>query len=217
MALKYEVIPVTGFQQNCSIIWCDKTNEAAIVDPGGDVSLLLAKVKELGVEVKRVLLTHGHLDHVGGTMAISSTFNVPVWGPEKEDEFWLQALPSQSQMFGFEHTDAFTPDRWFEDGDEVTVGESVLTVIHAPGHTPGHIVFVSLEDRLAWVGDVLFYGSIGRTDFPKGDHATLISSIRDKLLPLGDDIAFIPGHGPQSTFGNEREFNPYVADGLPTP
>ncbi len=215
MALKYEIVPVTGFQQNCSIIWCDKTNEAALVDPGGDVSKLVAKVNELGVNVTKVLLTHGHLDHVGGTEEVAAAYNVPVIGPEKQDAFWLQALPGQSDMFGFPRTEAFDPTEWLEEGDEVKLGNSVLKVIHTPGHTPGHVVFFSEEDRVAWVGDVLFNGSIGRTDFPKGDHKTLISSIRDKLFPLGDDITFIPGHGPTSTFGIERQQNPYVADAMP--
>ncbi|AMG31735.1 MBL fold metallo-hydrolase [Grimontia hollisae] len=215
MALKYEIVPVTGFQQNCSIIWCDKTHEAALVDPGGDVSKLVAKVNDLGVKVTKVLLTHGHLDHVGGTEEVRLAYNVPVIGPEKQDAFWLQALPAQSEMFGFARTEAFDPDQWLEDGDEVTIGESTLTVIHTPGHTPGHIVLFSEEDRIAWVGDVLFNGSIGRTDFPKGDHATLISSIKDKLFPLGNDITFVPGHGPTSTFGIERQQNPYVADNMP--
>lgn len=215
MALKFEIVPVTAFQQNCSIIWCDKTNEAALVDPGGDVSKLVAKVNELGVKVTKVLLTHGHLDHVGGTEEIAAAYQVPVIGPEKQDAFWLQALPGQSDMFGFARTEAFDPTQWLEDGDEVTLGESVLKVIHTPGHTPGHVVFFSEEDRVAWVGDVLFNGSIGRTDFPKGDHATLISSIKDKLFPLGNDIKFVPGHGPTSTFGIERQQNPYVADSMP--
>ncbi|PKF49049.1 MBL fold metallo-hydrolase [Enterovibrio nigricans] len=215
MALKYEIVPVTAFQQNCSIIWCDKTNEAALVDPGGDVSKLVAKVNELGVKVTKVLLTHGHLDHVGGTEEIASAYNVPVIGPDKQDAFWLQALPAQSEMFGFARTEAFDPTEWLSEGDEVMVGENKLAVIHTPGHTPGHVVFFSEEARIAWVGDVLFNGSIGRTDFPKGDHATLISSIKEKLFPLGNDVTFVPGHGPNSTFGNERKNNPYVADEMP--
>ncbi|MEZ9526280.1 MBL fold metallo-hydrolase [Enterovibrio norvegicus] len=215
MALKFEIVPVTGFQQNCSIVWCDKTNEAALVDPGGDVAKLVAKVNDLGVNITKVLLTHGHLDHVGGTEEVRAAYSVPVIGPEKQDAFWLQALPAQSDMFGFARTEPFDPDQWLQDGDEITLGESTLKVIHTPGHTPGHVVLVSEEDQLAWVGDVLFNGSIGRTDFPKGDHATLISSIKDKLFPLGNDITFIPGHGPTSTFGNERKNNPYVADEMP--
>ncbi|KXF81980.1 MBL fold metallo-hydrolase [Enterovibrio coralii] len=215
MALKYEIVPVTAFQQNCSIIWCDKTNEAALVDPGGDVSKLVAKINELGVNVTKVLLTHGHLDHVGGTEEIAAAYKVPVIGPEKQDAFWLQALPAQSEMFGFARTEAFDPTEWLNEGDEVMVGENKLAVIHTPGHTPGHVVFFSEEARIAWVGDVLFNGSIGRTDFPKGDHATLISSIKEKLFPLGNDVTFVPGHGPTSTFGNERKTNPYVADEMP--
>ncbi|MDD1794741.1 MBL fold metallo-hydrolase [Enterovibrio makurazakiensis] len=215
MALKFEIVPVTAFQQNCSIIWCDKTNEAALVDPGGDVATLIAKVDELGVKVTKVLLTHGHLDHVGGTVDIAEAYKVPVIGPEKQDAFWLQGLPKQSEMFGFALTESFEPNQWLNDGDTVTIGESTLNVIHTPGHTPGHVCFISEDDRMAWVGDVLFNGSIGRTDFPRGDHATLISSIKEKLFPLGNDIRFVPGHGPTSTFGVERQQNPHVADNMP--
>ncbi len=216
MALKYEIVPVTAFQQNCSIVWCDKTNEAALIDPGGDENKIAAKVDSLGVKVTKILLTHGHLDHVGATEAVAVRYEVPIIGPEKQDAFWLQALPSQSEMFGFARTEVFDPTTWLNDGDIVTIGESMLKVIHTPGHTPGHVIFYSKEDQLAWVGDVLFNGSIGRTDFPKGDHTTLIHSIRKKLFPLGDDIVFIPGHGATSTFGCERQLNPYVADKIPT-
>lgn len=215
MALKFEIVPVTSFQQNCSIIWCDKTRDAAVVDPGGDVEKLLQKIKELDVNVSQILLTHGHRDHVGGTTEMATALQVPVIGPEKQDDFWLQALSEQSQMFGLVNIGPFQPDQWLQHGDKITIGDSVLDVIHTPGHTPGHVVFFSEVDRLAWVGDVLFHGSIGRTDFPKGDHNALIGAIKKRLFPLGDDVTFIPGHGPNSTFGHERKHNPHVADEMP--
>ncbi|PCS22386.1 MBL fold metallo-hydrolase [Candidatus Enterovibrio escicola] len=215
MALKFKIVPVTAFQQNCSIIWCEKTKEAALVDPGGEAQKLLTKVESLGINITKILLTHGHLDHVGGAVEVKEALSVPIIGPEKQDIFWLQALPAQSDMFGFAGAEAFDPDQWLEDGDEIMIGESRLLVIHTPGHTPGHVVFFNDEDRLAWVGDVLFNGSIGRTDFPRGNHSTLISSIKDKLFLLGNDITFVPGHGSNSTFGHERKYNPHVADTLP--
>lgn len=215
MALKYEIVPVTPFQQNCSIVWCDATNQAALIDPGGDIDKILQKVNSLGVTLSKILLTHGHLDHVGGATELVTKINVPIIGPEKQDAFWLQSLSKQSEMFGFPKMQEFEPDQWLNDGDEIEIGNGKLKVIHTPGHTPGHVVFVSEEDKLAFVGDVLFNGSIGRTDFPNGDHNTLIASIKNKLFPLGNDITFIPGHGPNSTFGYERKHNPYVADDIP--
>ena len=209
--MKYRIIPVTAFAQNCSLLWCERTGRAAIVDPGGDVSLVDEAVSAVGVTPERILLTHGHMDHVGGTRELADRYGIPVEGPHREDAFWLDALPAQSQMFGFPHTDAFTPDRWLDEGDRVSVGEEEMSVLHCPGHTPGHVAFFHPGDRLAIVGDVLFQGSIGRTDFPRGDHRTLLASIRDKLFPLGDDVAFIPGHGPMSTLGEERRNNPFVS------
>ncbi len=215
MALKFEIVPVTPFQQNCSILWCDKTRDAAIIDPGGEVSLLQKKIEQLNVNITQILLTHGHLDHVGGTHELANRLKIPVVGPHVQDAFLFQSLPEQSERFGFPMATIFEPDQWLNEGDDICVGESQLKVIHAPGHTPGHIVFVCLEDKCAWVGDVLFHGSIGRTDFPRGDHKTLIASIKNKLFPLGDEIVFVPGHGPNSTFGHERKHNPYVADQMP--
>ena len=209
--MKYRIIPVTAFAQNCSLLWCERTGRAAIVDPGGDVSLVDEAVSAVGVTPERILLTHGHMDHVGGTRELADRYGIPVEGPHREDAFWLDALPAQSQMFGFPHTDAFTPDRWLDEGDRVSVGEEEMSVLHCPGHTPGHVVFFHPGDRLAIVGDVLFQGSIGRTDFPRGDHRSLLASIRDKLFLLGDDVAFIPGHGPMSTLGEERRNNPFVS------
>ncbi|PHQ17130.1 MULTISPECIES: MBL fold metallo-hydrolase [Marinobacter] len=210
MMMKYRIIPVTPFQQNCTLIWCDETRKAAVVDPGGDLERIKAVIAEEGVTVEKILLTHAHIDHAGGTAALAEDLNLTIEGPQQEDNFWIQGLPQQSQMFGFPKAEIFTPDRWLEDGDRVTVGKVELQVIHCPGHTPGHVVFYQPEAAIALVGDVLFHGSIGRTDFPKGDHATLIRSIREKLFPLGDDIRFIPGHGPMSTFGQERASNPFV-------
>jgi glyoxylase-like metal-dependent hydrolase (beta-lactamase superfamily II) len=201
---------VTHYQQNCSLIWCETTRKAALIDPGGEVPHLLSIIEEEGLTLEKVLLTHGHMDHAGGARVLADRVGVPVIGPHKDDLFWLQALPQQAQMFGFEATEAFTPDRWLSEGEQVKVGEQSLAVIHCPGHTPGHVVFYHAESKVLFVGDVLFQGSIGRTDFPKGDYDTLINSIVEKLLPLGDEVTFVPGHGPCSTLGQERRFNPFL-------
>ncbi|CAK2480488.1 hydroxyacylglutathione hydrolase GloC [Vibrio crassostreae] len=215
MSLKYQVVPVTSFAQNCSIVWCDETMEGIVVDPGGDIQQLAAIIEELGVKVVILVLTHGHLDHVGGTVPLSEMLNVEIVGPHKADNFWLQGLENQSQMFGFPLCKAFEPNTWLEEGDKVTFGNQVIDVIHTPGHTPGHVVLFSEQARIAFVGDVLFNGAIGRTDFPQGDFNTLIASIKTKLWPLGSDVTFVPGHGPESTFGRERASNPFVADEMP--
>ncbi|MEA3118552.1 MAG: hydroxyacylglutathione hydrolase [Paraburkholderia sp.] len=211
--MKVFVIPVTPFRQNCSLLVCEATNHAAVVDPGGDIELIEGAIEKERVTVEKVLLTHGHLDHCGGAKALAARYDVPIEGPHVDERFWLEQLAAQSQRFGFPHVEAFEPDRWLGDGDTVRFGDETLDVYHCPGHTPGHVVFVSGRHRLALVGDVLFAGSIGRTDFPRGNQADLIASIRTKLWPLGEDIAFVPGHGPTSTFGDERRTNPYVADG----
>jgi glyoxylase-like metal-dependent hydrolase (beta-lactamase superfamily II) len=208
--MRFSVIPVTDYQQNCTLLICEQTDKAALVDPGGDIDVLLAEVKRQGVELESILLTHGHMDHVGGVAELATRLSLPIIGPQIEDEFWIQSLPEQCKMFGFPKCDSFTPNRWLNDGDTVRVGNEELKVIHCPGHTPGHVVYFSESERLALVGDVLFKGSIGRTDFPKGDYQTLIASIKHKLWPLGGDIAFIPGHGPMSTFGEEMRSNPFV-------
>ena len=208
--MKYQILPVTSYQQNCSLIWCEISKKAALVDPGGDSEQLLAAIKQQGVTLEKLLLTHGHLDHVGAAKRLSEQLQIPIIGPHRADEFWLQALPQQAQRFGFPDSQAFQPDQWLEDGDSVAVGEQSLQVIHCPGHTPGHVIFHHNTTQLAFVGDVLFQGSIGRTDFPQGDYDTLINSIQNKLLPLGDDVTFIPGHGPCSTLGHERQFNPFL-------
>jgi len=210
--VKYKTIPVTAYQQNCSLIWCEYTNKAALIDPGGDIEVLLAQVDALGLQLEKILLTHGHLDHVGGAKQIATRFEVPIIGPHQADAFWLQSLSKQAEMFGFLHADAFEPDQWLAQGDVVSVGDESLSVLHCPGHTPGHVVFYNEIDGIAFVGDVLFQGSIGRTDFPQGDYGQLIASIKEKLLPLGDGVVFVPGHGPMSSLGHERTSNPFLQD-----
>lgn len=212
--MQYRIIPVTPFQQNCTLLWCEHSRKAALVDPGGEVERLLAATEEEGLTLEKILLTHGHVDHVGGTAEIVRRTGVPVEGPQEEDRFWIDALPQQCRMFGFPQVEGFVPDRWLEDGDHVTIGDETLLVAHTPGHTPGHVAFFHAPSRLALVGDVLFAGAVGRTDFPRGDFNTLIRSIRTKLWPLGDDVAFVPGHGPTSTFGQERRNNPFLVQGI---
>ncbi|GAB5479827.1 MAG: MBL fold metallo-hydrolase [Marinobacter nauticus] len=212
MSLKYKIVPVTPFEQNCTLLWCTETHKAAVVDPGGDLDRILAAAEDEGVILEKILLTHAHIDHAGGTAELAKSAGLPIEGPHKDDNFWIQGLAMQAQMFGFPAPAVFTPNRWLEDGDTVTVGNETLEVLHTPGHTPGHVVFFHRGSKLAQVGDVLFNGSIGRTDFPKGDYNTLIHSIREKLFPLGDDVSFICGHGPMSTFGQERATNPFVSD-----
>jgi hydroxyacylglutathione hydrolase len=212
MSIQCTIVPVTPYQQNCSIIKCQSTGKAAIVDPGGDVERVLAAVEDMAASVEKVILTHAHMDHCAAAGVLREQLEVPIEGPHEEDGFWLEQLPEVCKMSGFPLAEAFVPDRWLVQGDTVTVGEQVLEVLHCPGHTPGHVVFLYRPQQVAWVGDVLFQGSIGRTDFPRGNHEELIASIRNKLFVLGDDITFIPGHGPTSTFGQERQSNPFVAD-----
>ncbi len=212
--MKVTVIPVTPFQQNCSLLVCQQTNKAAVVDPGGDVELILDMVKEQGVELEKILLTHGHIDHCGGTAQLVQELGIPVEGPHLDDRYLIDDLPQQGLRFGFPQLRGFTPSRWLVGGDNVRFGKVELQVRHCPGHTPGHVIFFDPASRLALVGDVLFAGSIGRTDLPRGDHAALIRSIREQLWPLGPVVTFIPGHGPTSTFGEERKSNPFVADSV---
>ena len=210
--MKLAILPVTAYQQNCSLIVCEKTQRAALVDPGGEVDRLLDAVGRSGATLEKILVTHGHIDHCGGAAELAERARVPIEGPQREDAFWIDQIGAQGSAFGVPGARRFVPDRWLEDGDTVTVGEIVFEVRHCPGHTPGHVVFFHEAARLAIVGDVLFQGSIGRTDFPRGNHAELIDSITRKLWPLGNDVAFVPGHGPMSTFGEERQSNGFVAD-----
>ena len=208
--LQYLTIPVTPFQQNCSLVWDDQTHQAAVIDPGGDLDHLQAEVRRLGLHLEQIWLTHAHIDHAGGSGELARRLGLPIVGPHPGDQFWIDALPAQSAQFGFAPAEPFAPTRWLYDGDTVTLGAHTLQVRHCPGHTPGHVVFHSPDIGRAFVGDVLFAGSIGRTDFPQGDHDTLIASITQRLWPMGNDTVFIPGHGPESTFGRERRTNPYV-------
>ncbi|MEK9661961.1 MAG: MBL fold metallo-hydrolase [Alphaproteobacteria bacterium] len=210
--MKVAIIPVTAFQQNCSLIWDEASGEGAFIDPGGEIDRLCDIAAERDIAIKKILLTHGHIDHAGAVAELARRLGVPIEGPQREDAFWIDQLPEQGERFGLPPAEAFTPDRWLEDGDTVSAAGAKFEVRHCPGHTPGHVVFFQPDLRIAFVGDVLFAGSIGRTDFPRGDHATLIAAIRDKLWPLGDDITFVPGHGPASTFGEERRTNPFVGD-----
>lgn len=208
--MDYHIIPVTAFAQNCSVIWCAETREAALVDPGGDAEKIIREVADLGVKLTQILLTHGHLDHVGAAAELAQHYQLPIIGPHIADKFWLDALPTQSEMFGFATCPPLTPDRWLEEGETVTVGNTTLEILLCPGHTPGHIVFFDRAGRLLVSGDVIFNGGVGRSDFPQGSHSDLIASIHHKLLPLGDDVTFIAGHGPMSTLGRERISNPFL-------
>ena len=210
--MRIAIVPVTPFQQNCSLLVCTETQRAAVVDPGGDIELIEQALAQTQSRVEKIFLTHGHIDHCGATAELRRRWSVPVEGPHREERFWIDQLPEQGQRFGFEHVDAFEPDRWLEGGDSVSFGAQTLEVRFCPGHTPWHVIFFHRALKLAIVGDVLFQGSIGRTDFPRGDHATLIRSITEQLWPLGDDVRFIPGHGPMSSFGAERRTNPFVGD-----
>ncbi|MES2033308.1 MAG: MBL fold metallo-hydrolase [Pseudomonadota bacterium] len=206
------VAPVTPLQQNCTVVWCTKTKKAAVIDPGGEVPRLLAAIQQQGLTVEKIWITHGHLDHAGGAAALKAATGAPVEGPHRDDQFWIDQIPESGARYGITDAEAFTPDRWLENGDVVTLGETQFEVYHCPGHTPGHVIFFHREARFAQVGDVLFKNSIGRTDFPKGNYDDLIEAITGRLWPLGDDVAFVPGHGPMSTFGAERKTNPFVAD-----
>ncbi|MBK8629932.1 MAG: MBL fold metallo-hydrolase [Sphingomonadales bacterium] len=211
--LKAAIIPVTPLQQNCTLIWCTKTMRGTLTDPGGDMDLLKRAVAQQGVTLEKLLVTHGHLDHCGQAGILAKELGIPIEGPHMGDKFLIDKLDAEGGRYGMT-AQSFVPDRWLEQGDSVTVGELVLDVYHCPGHTPGHIVFHHAPSNLAIVGDVLFQGSIGRTDFPGGDHQQLIDSITQRLWPLGNDTAFVPGHGPMSTFGHERKMNAFVSDYL---
>lgn len=213
--LDLRVIPVTPFSQNCSLLFDTKTKDAILVDPGGEADKILAEVKKLGLTLKEIWLTHGHLDHAGGADEIREKTGVPVIGPHKDDQFWMDEIETHWANYGHAGMGRnLVPDRYLEDGEELSLGGTVFNVVHTPGHTPGHVVIYNQDMKIAFVGDVLFRGSIGRTDFPKGNLDDLVSSIRTKLWPLGGDMRFIPGHGPMSTFGAERADNPYVGDSV---
>ena len=209
--MKYQIIPVTQFQQNCSLIWCEETMRAAVVDPGGEMEKIQAVIAETGVTLEKIILTHAHIDHAGAVAPMAKAYDIPIEGPHKEDKFWIDSLSMQSQMFGFPEAESLEPNRWLEQGDTVTVGNEIIEVRHCPGHTPGHVVFYHRPSELVIVGDVLFQGSIGRTDFPKGDHATLVASIHRELFSLPEQVQFIPGHGEMSTIGHEKKTNPFVS------
>lgn len=208
--LRAAIIPVTPFQQNCTLLWNEVTKKGVVIDPGGDLDRIRQAIAQNGVTVERILLTHGHIDHAAGVADLKEELGVPVEGPHEADRFLLDRLPETGLMYGIEGVRAVTPDRWLNEGDTVQVGDVALDVLHCPGHSPGSVVFVSPSQRFAIVGDVLFQGSVGRVDLPGGDGKTLMRSIKDKLLPLGDDIAFICGHGPMSTLGEERRTNPFL-------
>jgi glyoxylase-like metal-dependent hydrolase (beta-lactamase superfamily II) len=204
------IIPVTPFQQNCTLLWNDQTKKGAVIDPGGDLDRIRQAITEMGVTVEKIILTHGHIDHAGGAAQLKEDLGVPIEGPHEADRFLLERLAETGQGYGIGDARAVTPDRWLNEGDTVTIGDLALDVLHCPGHSPGSVAFVSPTQRFAIVGDVLFQGSVGRTDLPGGDGKALIRSIKEKLLPLGDDVAFICGHGPTSTIGQERQTNPFL-------
>jgi glyoxylase-like metal-dependent hydrolase (beta-lactamase superfamily II) len=204
------VIPVTPFQQNCSLVWSEPGRRAAVVDPGGDLARILDAIAETGVAPEKIILTHGHIDHAGAAAELRERIGVPIEGPHRADAFLLERLAETGRGYGMPDARDVEPDRWLDEGDEVAVGDLSFAVLHCPGHSPGSVALISRDRPFAIVGDVLFRGSIGRTDLPRGDHVALIRSIREKLLPLGDQVAFLCGHGPMSTFGEERETNPFL-------
>ncbi len=211
--MKYTIVSVTPFQQNCSLIWCDSSKKGAVIDPGGDIDQILRTADELQIQLEKILITHAHIDHAGGVADLVDRDNdLEIIGPQREDQFLIDRLPYQAEQYGFPPARPFTPAHWLEQGDTVQIGTEEVEVLHCPGHTPGHVVFFHRDTGIAFVGDVLFRGSIGRTDFPRGDYSALISSIRERLWPLGDEVTFVPGHGPLSTIGDERRTNPFVGD-----
>ena len=212
--MKAVIVPVTPLQQNCTLIWCTETMKGAFTDPGGDLDHLMKVATENGVTIEKLLVTHGHIDHCGLTGVLAERLGVPIEGPHPDDKFWIDMNPEVGAQYGVVGATAFTPDRWLHDGEQVTVGNLTLDVYHCPGHTPGHVIFHHPASHLAIVGDVLFQGSVGRTDFPKGDFQQLVNSITSRLWPLGNQTAFVPGHGPISTFGRERQTNPFVGDAV---
>ncbi|MFK5984253.1 MAG: MBL fold metallo-hydrolase [Pseudomonadota bacterium] len=208
--LKSKIIHVTPYEQNCNLIWCDKTNQAALLDPGGDVHLLLDAIEQNQLDLKQIWLTHGHLDHIGGAAQLNAQRNIKILGPHQDDAFLFSTLPEQARMFNFPMVNSFIPDQWLNEGDILTLGEETLEILHTPGHTPGHIVIVHHASKSVWVGDVLFKQAIGRTDFPKSNYTDLIASIKTKLFSLPSDYQFIPGHGPGGSLADEKKYNPFL-------
>jgi hydroxyacylglutathione hydrolase len=208
------IIPVTLFEQNCTLLWCEATKKAVVIDPGGDVPNIKAAIEQAGVAVQKIWLTHGHIDHVGGAAELREALEVPIEGPDIADKFLLDNVVASGARFGMTGVRDFAPDRWLKEGDQVSIGALTFDILHCPGHSPGSVVYFNKEMRFAHVGDVLFSGSVGRSDIPGGDHATLIRSIKDKLLPLGDDVGFICGHGPGSSIGQERMTNPFLTGAM---
>ena len=212
MPIRAVIAPVTPLQQNCTIVWCAKTKKAAVIDPGGEVPRLMKALEDQGLTLEKIWITHGHMDHAGGAAELKQLTGVPIEGPHKDDQFWIDQIQMTGERYGVPEARTFVTDRWLDDGDVVTLGETQFEVLHCPGHTPGHVIFFHRQARFAQVGDVLFKGSIGRTDFPRGNHQDLLDAITGKLWPLGGDVQFVPGHGPMSTFGAERRSNPFVSD-----
>ena len=212
MSMIVKLVPVTPFQQNSAVCICPETKSAVVIDPGGDLHLIEAAIQAAGATLEKILVTHAHVDHASGVAALARKYGVPIEGPHKEDQFWIDLLPKQAAEYGFGPAETFVPDRWLDDGDVCTFGNVEFQVFHTPGHTPGHVVFFNAKESVVVVGDVLFQGSIGRTDFPRGDFDTLINAIQTKLLPLGDDVTFHCGHGPSSTLGYEARTNPFLVD-----
>ncbi len=208
--LQTQIIPVTPYQQNCSLLWCDQTNEAALIDPGGDTEILMQAIEEKDLNLTQLWLTHGHLDHIGGTEELTRTTGARIVGPHKDDFFWIDLLQQQCEMFNFPAVNTFKPNQWLNEGDTLTLGRESFEVLHTPGHTPGHIVIIHHPSKTVWVGDVLFKNSIGRTDFPRGNHEDLIQAIKTKLFALPGDYRFVPGHGPGGTLEEEKRHNPFL-------
>jgi hydroxyacylglutathione hydrolase len=208
--IRAAIIPVTPFVQNCTLVWCARTMRAVVIDPGGDLERVRDAIAKTKVTVEKIWLTHGHIDHAGGAAELRESLGVAIEGPHQADDFLLDLLPASGLKFGMYGARVVKPDRWLDEGDRIAIGDVAFDVLHCPGHSPGSVAFVNADERFAIVGDVLFRGSIGRTDLPGSDPAALMASIKDKLLPVGDDVAFICGHGPTSTIGQERASNPFL-------